>query len=162
MNSLFYLELKTGRGVIQNMEVICWKQSATMCRILQMLENVRGPVTDLVLSNTCGKMQARFTDVTGITASKYKLINHTWTEPVRDGVFHTKQVADLEGRENQLNIQVIAIALNKIANLFLSDSRKMAYVGYLNVKRRWSGGKGAPVMMIALGPSHLTVYNLLD
>ena len=30
-------------------------------------------------------------------------------EPVR--VFHTKQVADLEGRENQLNIQVIAIAL---------------------------------------------------
>ena len=38
----------------------------------------------------------------------------------------------------------------------------MAYVGYLNVKRSWSGGKGAPVMMIALGPSDLTVYNLLD
>ena len=42
-----------------------------------MPENVRGPVTDLVLSNTCGKMPAGFTDVTGITASTYKLINHT-------------------------------------------------------------------------------------
>ena len=62
-------------------------------------------------------MPARFIDVTVITASAYKPINHT------------KQVADLEGRENQLNIQVIAIALNKMANLFLSDSRKMAYVG---------------------------------
>ena len=27
MNSLFYLELKTGRGMIQNMEAICWTQS---------------------------------------------------------------------------------------------------------------------------------------
>ena len=74
-------------------------------------------------------MQAGFTDVTGITASTYKLINHTWTEPVRDRVFHTKQVTDFEGRENQFDIQVIAIALNKMAYLFLSDSREMAYVG---------------------------------
>ena len=34
-----------------------------------MPENVRGPVTDLVLFNTCGRMPAGFTDVTGITAS---------------------------------------------------------------------------------------------
>ena len=27
MNSLFYLELKTGRGMIQNMEAICWTKS---------------------------------------------------------------------------------------------------------------------------------------
>ena len=77
----------------------------------------------------CGKMSARFTDVTGITADTYKLINHMRMEPVRDRVFHTKQVANLEGRENQLNIQVIAVALYKMANLFWSDSRKVAYVG---------------------------------
>ena len=47
-------------------------------------------------------MLAGFTDVTGITASTYKLINHT------------KQVTDFELRENQFNIQVIAIALNKM------------------------------------------------
>ena len=41
-----YLKLKTGRGVIQNMETICGTQSGTVCRISQMLENVRGPVTD--------------------------------------------------------------------------------------------------------------------
>ena len=46
MNSLFNLELETGRAVIQNMEAICWTQSATMSRTLQMLENLRGPVTD--------------------------------------------------------------------------------------------------------------------
>ena len=39
------------------------------------------------------------------------------------------QVADLEGRENQLNIQVIAIVLNKMADLFSSNSRKMVYAG---------------------------------
>ena len=27
MNSLFYPELKSGRGMIQNMEAICWTQS---------------------------------------------------------------------------------------------------------------------------------------
>ena len=50
-------------------------------------------------------------------------------EPVRDRVFHTKQVANLEGRENQLNIQVIVVVLYKMANLFWSDSGKVAYVG---------------------------------
>ena len=74
-------------------------------------------------------MPEGFTDVIGITDSTYKLINHTWTEPVRDRVFHTKQVTDFEGRENQFDIQVIAIALNKMADLFLSDSREVAYVG---------------------------------
>ena len=74
-------------------------------------------------------MPAGFTDVTGITASTYKLINHTWTEPVRDRVFHTKQVIDFEGRENQFDTQVITIELNKMADLFLSESRKVAYVG---------------------------------
>ena len=129
MNNLFYLELKTIRGVIQSMEAICWTQSATICRILQMLENVRGAVADWVLSDMCGKISARFTDVTGITAGTNKLIDHMWMEPVRDRVFHTKQVANLEGRENQLNIQVIVVALYKMANLFWSDSRKVAYVG---------------------------------
>ena len=51
ISSLMDNLLETGRGVIQNMELsaehgaIRWTHSATMCRILQMLENVRGPVT---------------------------------------------------------------------------------------------------------------------
>ena len=38
MNNLFYLKLKTGKDMIQNMEAICWAQSTTMFRILQMFE----------------------------------------------------------------------------------------------------------------------------
>ena len=38
MNNLFYLKLKTGKDMIQNMEAICWTQSMTMFRILQMFE----------------------------------------------------------------------------------------------------------------------------
>ena len=94
---------------------------------MQMPEKVRGPVTDLVLSNTCGKLPARFTDVTGIATSTYKLLNHMWTEPVRDRVFHTKQVADLEGRENQLNIQV---ALDVMYQELLSLNTCQKSVGF--------------------------------
>ena len=39
-------------------------------------------------------------------------------EPVRDRVFHTKQITDFKGRENQFDIQVIAIALNKMVDFF--------------------------------------------
>ena len=39
-------------------------------------------------------------------------------EPVSDRVVHTKQVTDFEGRENQFNIQVIAIGLNKWQTFF--------------------------------------------
>ena len=43
-----------------------------------MPKNVRGTVTVIeVLSKTGGKMPADFTDVTGLAASTYKLINHT-------------------------------------------------------------------------------------
>ena len=49
-----------------------------------------------------------------------------------------------------------------MADLFLSDSRKVANIEP-KVKRRWSGGKGTPgMMMIALGPSDVMVYNLLN
>ena len=45
MNSLFYLKMETGRGVIQNTATACWTQGATMFRMLQLFENVRGPIT---------------------------------------------------------------------------------------------------------------------
>ena len=44
-----------------------------------------------------------------------------------------------------------------MVDLFSSDSRKVAYVEWLKVKRRWSGGKSTPGMMIAMGPSDVTV-----
>ena len=42
------------------------------------------------IAYTRGKMSSRFADVTGITASTYKLMDHTWTAPFRVRVFHTK------------------------------------------------------------------------
>ena len=48
-------------------------------------------------------------------------------EPVRDRVFHTKQVADLEGRENQLNIQV---ALDVMYQELLSLNTCQKSVGF--------------------------------
>ena len=48
-----------------------------------------------MLTHTCGKMLGCFADITGITAHTCKLINHTRTKPVRDGVFHAKHVAML-------------------------------------------------------------------
>ena len=50
-----------------------------------------------------------------------------WTEPVRDRVFHTKQVAYLEGRENQLNIQV---ALDVMYQELLSLNTWQKSVGF--------------------------------
>ena len=47
-----YLKLKTGGGVIQNMETICWTQGATMFRILQIFENARGFTTGYKCSFT--------------------------------------------------------------------------------------------------------------
>ena len=61
-----------------------------MFRILQMFENVRGPITGQVLTCACGKMPGCFADMTGITAHTCKLKNNMRTEPVRDRVFHAK------------------------------------------------------------------------
>ena len=125
MNSLFYLKLKAGGGVILKMEIIC----RTLQENLSDVWKCERPCHWFSALWHVWKIPAGFTDVTGITASTYKLINHTWTEPVRDRVFHTKQITDFKGRENQFDIQVIAIALNKMADPFLSDNREMAYVG---------------------------------
>ena len=48
-----------------------------------------------------------------------------------DRVFQDKHVADLKRRKNQFDIQIIAIAVNEMANLFLSDKRKTVSVGQL-------------------------------
>ena len=50
--------------------------------------------------NTRGKMPDRFANVTGITARICNFINHTWTEPAKDKVFHTKHVTDLKEEKN--------------------------------------------------------------
>ena len=39
-----------------------------MFRILQMYENVRGPITGQMFLHVCGKMPDRFADVTGMIA----------------------------------------------------------------------------------------------
>ena len=47
-----------------------------------LLENVRGPITEHVLTYACGKMLGGFADISGITARTYKLMYHTRTEHV--------------------------------------------------------------------------------
>ena len=94
-----------------------------------MSENVRGLIADEVLMYACGKMSGCFTLITCITARAYKFINHTRTKPTRDRIFHAKHATYLEGGKNQFDTQIIAIAFDKVTNLFLSDNGKMAYIG---------------------------------
>ena len=82
----------------------------------------------LCVQHLCGKMPGCFTDITSITARTCKLLNNMQTKPARDRVFHTKQLAYLTGGKKKFNIQIVAISLDKVTNLFLSDNRKMAYV----------------------------------
>ena len=59
-----------------------------------MFKNVRGPITENVLTYARGKMPGGFADIAGTTARTQKLIYHTRAEPTRDRIFHTKQVTD--------------------------------------------------------------------
>ena len=47
-----------------------------------MLKNVRGPITENVLTYARGKMPGGFADIAGTTARTQKLIYHTRTEHV--------------------------------------------------------------------------------
>jgi len=55
-------------------------------QIFYAFENVRGPITDLMLTHACGKMPGCFAAVTGITARTCKLVYNTRTKPSRNGV----------------------------------------------------------------------------
>ena len=61
-----------------------------------MFKNVRGPITENVLTYAHGKMPGGFADIAGTTARTQKLICHTRTEPTRDRIFYTKQVTDFK------------------------------------------------------------------
>ena len=59
-----------------------------------MFEDVRGPITESVLTYARGKMLRSFADIAGTTARTQKLVYHTRTEPTRDRILHTEHVAD--------------------------------------------------------------------
>ena len=63
-----------------------------------------------------------FRDITGITAHTCKLVNNTRAKPARDRVFHAKQLAYRKGGKNQFNVEIAAVALDQVTNLFLSDN----------------------------------------
>ena len=65
-----------------------------------MLKNVRGPITEHVLTYARGKMPGGFADIAGTTARTQKLIYHTRTESTRDRILNTKQVTDFKWWEN--------------------------------------------------------------
>ena len=62
-----------------------------------MFENVRGLITEHVLTYARGKMTGGFDDISGITARTKNLVYHIFTESTRDRIFHTKHVTDLKG-----------------------------------------------------------------
>ena len=49
-------------------------------------------------------MSACFTDVTSITACTGKFIYNARTEPIRERIFHVKQVLNFKGRENKFDV----------------------------------------------------------
>ena len=71
-----------------------------MFRIFRMFKNVRGPITENVLTYARGKMPGGFADIAGTTARTQKLIYHTRTEPTMDRILHTKQVIDFKLWQN--------------------------------------------------------------
>ena len=60
-----------------------------------MCKNERSPITENVLTYARGKIPVGFADIASTKACTQKLIYHTRTEPRRDRIFHTKQVAAL-------------------------------------------------------------------
>ena len=56
-------------------------------------------------------------------------------EPVKDRIFHTKQDTDFKGRENQFDIQVLAIALNKMAIFFWVIAEKWPVLYVLQTQK---------------------------
>ena len=65
-----------------------------------MFKNVRGPITENVLTYARGKMPGCFADIAGTTARTQKPICDTRTKPTRDRILHTKQVTDFKWWEN--------------------------------------------------------------
>ena len=67
-----------------------------MFRILQMVKNVRGPITVKVLMYADGKMLGSFADIAGTTAHTQKLVYHTRTELTRERILHTEYISDFK------------------------------------------------------------------
>ena len=88
-----------------------------------MSENVRGPITAHVWINA-----VRFRRYNRHYSPHTKLVNHTRMEPTRVRVFNTKHITYFKRRKDQLDIYVITITINKVANPFLCDNRKRANV----------------------------------
>ena len=89
MNCFFYLKLEDAKTVIR-----AW--SAALLRILLVLKNVRGLITEHVLTYAHGKMPGGFADIAGITARTQKFEYHTRKRPTRDRIFHIKHVTDFK------------------------------------------------------------------
>ena len=67
-----------------------------------MFKNVRGPITESVLTYARGKMPGSFADIAGTTVRTQKLVYHTHTEPTRDRILHTEHVADFKDEKTNL------------------------------------------------------------
>ena len=72
-----------------------------------MFKDVRRSVRQ-VLSHARSEVSACFTDVTSITTCTGKFIYNARTEPIRERIFHVKQVLNFKGRENKFDVNRFA------------------------------------------------------
>ena len=89
-----------------------------------------------MLSDARSEVSACFTDVTSITTCTGKFIYNARTEPIRERIFHVKQVLNFKGRENKFDVNRFAKAIDKCAHPMLCYTREPADVRDLKVKFR--------------------------
>ena len=72
-----------------------------------------------MLSDASSEVSACFTDVTSITTCRGKFIYDARTEPIRERIFHVKQVFIFEGSENKFDVNRFAKSIDKFAHPML-------------------------------------------
>ena len=89
-----------------------------------------------MLSDARSEVSACFIDVTSITPCTGKFIYNARTEPIRERIFHVKQVLNFKGRENKFDVNRFAKSIDKCAHPMLCYTREPADVRDLKVKFR--------------------------
>ena len=97
---------------------------------------MRRSVRREVLSDARNEVSACFTDVTSITTCTGKFIYDARMEPIRENIFHVKQVLNFNGREHKFDVNRFAKSIDKFAHPMLCYTREPADVRDLKVKFR--------------------------
>ena len=70
------------------------------------------------------EVSAYFTNVTSITTCTGKFIHDARTDPIRERIFHVKQILNFKGRENKFDVKRFAKLIDKFAHPMLCYTRE--------------------------------------